>query len=226
MQGEFESQRALYSLVPSFVPKPIAYGQYAADKKTYFLLSDFIEMSDEIPAPALFCEKLAELHNKSMQLWVPEANSYRFHITQGTQLKEADMKNLQMPSPNHLFGYHTDTTQGNILLDNTPCSSWEGFFKRSMKHMIEREARTHKPSKDIEDLSRPLLDKVIPRLLRPLETGGRSIRPCLVHGDLWHGNTSVATDTKEPYIFDSCVLWAHNECDNLECLIEHTRIEC
>jgi fructosamine-3-kinase len=35
-----------------------------------------------------------------------------------------------------------------------------------------------------------LLKKVIPRLLDPLETDGRSIKPVLLHGDLWLGNVS------------------------------------
>ena len=40
--------------------------------------------------------------------------------------------------------------------------------------------------------------KVIPRLLRPLETGGRQIKPSLVHGDLYSGNVSVDAVTGGP----------------------------
>ena len=40
-----------------------------------------------------------------------------------------------------------------------------------------------------------LIDKVIPRLLDPLVSDGRTIKPCLVHGDLWDENSA---DGKSP----------------------------
>jgi len=57
-----------------------------------------------------------------------------------------------------------------------------------------------------------MLGKVIPRLLRPMETGGRSIKPALVHGDLWCGNAAVDTQTDRPLIYDPASFYAHNEC--------------
>jgi protein-ribulosamine 3-kinase len=185
MEGEFESQQALYDYVPSFIPKPIAWGTFK-DKNTHFFLSDFVEMTDSIPTPAKFCAKLAELHGKSME----------------------------KSSPGTKFGFQMNTTQGNILLNNEWCDTWEMFFSRAMDHMINREQVTQGPCPEIDELRKPLLEKVIPRLLRPLESNERSIRPCLVHGDLWHGNTLVSSKTGDPYAFDSCVLWAHNECRN------------
>lgn len=62
-------------------------------------------------------------------------------------------------------------------------------------------------------LKKGLLDKAIPRLLRPLETEGRSIQPCLVHSDLWTGNVMPDAETNEIIIFDSCAFWGHNEAD-------------
>jgi hypothetical protein len=58
-----------------------------------------------------------------------------------------------------------------------------------------------------------IMEKVIPRLLRPLETDGNQIQPCLVHGDLWDGNTSVDGATGKPLIFDACSSYAHHECE-------------
>ena len=57
-----------------------------------------------------------------------------------------------------------------------------------------------------------LFDQVIPRLLRPLGTEGRSIRPVLVHGDLWQGNVATNAETGVPTSFDPAVWWVHNEC--------------
>ena len=42
------------------------------------------------------------------------------------------------------------------------------------------------PSGELEALMKPLFETVIPRLLRPLETSGRTLKPCFVHGDIWH----------------------------------------
>ncbi|KAF7867445.1 uncharacterized protein EAF02_009636 [Botrytis sinoallii] len=65
--------------------------------------------------------------------------------------------------------------------------------------------------KERQELCQGILEKVIPRLLRPLETGDRQIQPCLIHGDLWTGNTSWNIDTNMPIIYDSAALYAHGE---------------
>ncbi|KAG7118606.1 Ketosamine-3-kinase like protein [Verticillium longisporum] len=67
------------------------------------------------------------------------------------------------------------------------------------------------PNQDILGLMEPFFSNVIPRLLRPLETDGRSITPSLIHGDLWHGNVATDADTQEPVIFDAASSHAHNE---------------
>ena len=80
-----------------------------------------------------------------------------------------------------------------------------------MKLQLGLEREPQGPSEELEELCEPLLEKVIPRLLRPLETGGRHIEPCLVHGDMWYGNVSSETDTGEPIVFDATAVYAHNE---------------
>jgi protein-ribulosamine 3-kinase len=52
---------------------------------------------------------------------------------------------------------------------------------------------------------------LISRLLGVLESEGRSIKPCLIHGDLWDGNVATDTETGEPFIFDAAAYYAHNE---------------
>lgn len=66
---------------------------------------------------------------------------------------------------------------------------------------------------ELAELMPVLFDKIIPRLLRPLESKGRTIQPSLVHGDLWYGNTGITDgDTKEGIVYDPASFWAHNEC--------------
>ncbi|KAJ5933739.1 hypothetical protein N7454_006068 [Penicillium verhagenii] len=46
--------------------------------------------------------------------------------------------------------------------------------------------------KELDDAMQITLEKLIPRLLDPLTADGRSIKPCLIHGDLWESN--IGTD--------------------------------
>ena len=62
-------------------------------------------------------------------------------------------------------------------------------------------------------MSRLTLDKVVPRLLLPLQSDGRVLKPSLVHGDCWDGNTAMNAGTKEAFIFDACSFYGHNEYD-------------
>ena len=66
---------------------------------------------------------------------------------------------------------------------------------------------------EFEELKKELFVNVIPRLLRPLDSEGRKVTPCLVHSDLWPGNCMPDADTDELRIFDSCAYRGHNEAD-------------
>ena len=54
----------------------------------------------------------------------------------------------------------------------------------------------------MEELLVPFSDKVVPRLLRPLEWGEKNIQPCLVHRDIWYGNVAERAGTDEPIMFE------------------------
>ncbi|KAL8655999.1 MAG: hypothetical protein Q9210_000535 [Variospora velana] len=73
----------------------------------------------------------------------------------------------------------------------------------ALKRMLVEEEKSHGPDDELKVLTNAVFDNVIPRLLRPLETGGRHIKPCLVHSDLWPGNVKPDAETDEPTIFDS-----------------------
>lgn len=57
------------------------------------------------------------------------------------------------------------------------------------------------------------LERVVPRLLLPLQSDGRVLKPCLIHGDCWDGNTAMDMQTGEALIFDVCSFYGHNEYD-------------
>ena len=115
-------------------------------------------------------------------------------------------------SPNGKFGFHVVTYNGDLPQENGFTDTWEEFFSNGFKHMINLNIERGGTWEDIESLQSDMLSKVIPRLIRPLESNGRSIKPSLVHGDLWCGNAAVDTITDLPLIYDPSSFYAHNEC--------------
>ncbi|KAM7207785.1 Fructosamine kinase domain containing protein [Naviculisporaceae sp. PSN 640] len=116
-------------------------------------------------------------------------------------------------SPNGKFGYPVTTFSGKHPLDTRWCDTWEEYFTRCMKDTMDAELAVQGPNQELQELSEKVLTKVIPRLIRPMETGGRKIKPSLVHGDLWHGNVSVDNETNDPVVYDPCCFYGHNEYD-------------
>lgn len=53
---------------------------------------------------------------------------------------------------------------------------------------------------------------MVPALLLPLQSNGRNIKPSLIHGDCWDGNTAMGEDGRA-YFFDVDSFYAHNEFD-------------
>lgn len=100
---------------------------------------------------------------------------------------------------------------GNLPQENGWSDTWEDFFLNGMKHMFSLNLERAGPCQEFQNLIPGLLQKVILRLLRPLETGGKSITPALVHGDLWFGN-AVLAENFAPIVYDPSSFHAHNEC--------------
>ncbi|KAI4705142.1 hypothetical protein J4E81_000021 [Alternaria sp. BMP 2799] len=116
-------------------------------------------------------------------------------------------------SPLGKYGFHIPTHLAHVPNDNTWEDSWEVWYNRAMQTMYDLEKSKYGVDEELEVIFEALRSKVIPRLLRPLETGGRSIEPCLLHSDLWPGNCMLEKETGKIIIFDSCAFWGHNECD-------------
>jgi aminoglycoside phosphotransferase (APT) family kinase protein len=88
VQAEYESTTALYAAVPDNVPRPHAYGCFAADPRRFWYLQSFCDM-DDAPVDAghprgasndSFADKfigvLAQLHRKESP-----AGKFGFHVT-------------------------------------------------------------------------------------------------------------------------------------------------
>ncbi|KAL9020431.1 MAG: hypothetical protein Q9185_002306 [Variospora sp. 1 TL-2023] len=184
MRGTFESEKILHSFAPHNVPQPLAWGTYKDEPDSHFYMCDFFDLTDDLPAISKFCAVVARIHLDSMG-----------------------------KAPNGQFGFPVTTHLAYVDNDNSWSDSWEEWYARALKRMLVEEEKSHGPDDELKTLTNAIFDNVIPRLLRPLETGRRHIKPCLVHSDLWPGNVKPDAETDEPIIFDSCAFWGHNEAD-------------
>ena len=114
-------------------------------------------------------------------------------------------------NPEGKYGFSVPTLQGTIAQYTGWEESWEEFFTKSIKQNMTNEEKSQGSDPEMKELCRIILEKVVPRLLRPLETCGRSIEPRLVHGDIWDGNVSTNIEADKPVIFDATSIYGHNE---------------
>ena len=181
MEGEFAAMTELYNTMPSFVPKPLGHGKFRS------------------PDPPTFFF-LCDFVEISGGLPDPEKLCARLAALHRDSM-----------SPTGKFGFHIRTCQGKTPQATEWESSWTTFFTKSMTYMMELDFATNGPWEDLERVEERTLSHVIPRLIGVLEKDGRSIKPCLIHADLWEGNTGTSHETGDVYVFDSGAYYAHNE---------------
>ncbi|KAK8861794.1 Fructosamine kinase-domain-containing protein [Apiospora arundinis] len=180
--SEYESLKAMHGAVPGICPEPIGWGHYASDPSVFFLLCHFVDIFNEPPDINLLPPRMAQLHDKAV-------------------------------AEDGQFGWHVPIAGGQMPVVVAKSNSWEDFFNRYMRYIFRAEEIAQGPrTAEIERLAGLLFNRIIPRLLRPLETGGRSIAPRLLHTDLWTGNLGVNEDG-DAIIFDPMSMYGHNEMD-------------
>lgn len=184
MRAVWEAETAVNGVIPEFTPKPMCVGSYKTDPDNHFFLAAFVDMvEDVIPSPDKYMAPVVALHSRTMG-----------------------------KSPTGKFGFHASTAYGDILQNNTWESSWESFWTRVMTEAFETEERACGPHDErLRTLKTAWFDMVIPRYLRPLESNGRSVTPCLVHADLWPGNCRYTRNMDTACVYDANAFWGHNE---------------
>lgn len=114
-------------------------------------------------------------------------------------------------SPNGKYGFPVTTYDGKWPQVIDWDSSWASFFSKMLRGALRVDVATNGPWKEVEGIVDQTVKFVIPLLLGFLETGGRSIKPCLIHGDLWEGNIGTEKETGRLYVYDAGSYYAHNE---------------
>ncbi|MCJ1477256.1 hypothetical protein MMC13_005927 [Lambiella insularis] len=195
LAGEFAAMSELYKTIPSLVPRPLAHGQ----------------LHLESPPTYFF---LCDFVNISDRLPDP--------VGLGVRLAELHRNSL---SPTGKFGFYVPTYDGKLPQTTGWDSSWASFFGKLLLGILRLDVEVNGPWKELEDVAIRVVEEVIPRLLGVLESEGRSVKPCLIHGDLWEGNVGTDLETGNIYIFDACSYYAHNEMEIGMWRTEHHRMK-
>lgn len=114
-------------------------------------------------------------------------------------------------SPNGKFGFPVTTFYGPPPMDNSWTDSWEEYYTRDFRSSVTYAQRSLGNDPELARVAEQFIQIVIPRLLRPLQTGGNSIKPTLCFGDLWDANIQIDAITNQPVLFDPCSFYGHNE---------------
>ncbi|KAL9095967.1 MAG: hypothetical protein Q9165_001965 [Trypethelium subeluteriae] len=79
LNGEWESSKAIYELIPGCIPEPTGSGRYKLEEPaTWFYLCEFVVMDlDTAPDPVEFTAKISELHKTSRS----PTGKFGFHAT-------------------------------------------------------------------------------------------------------------------------------------------------
>lgn len=127
-------------------------------------------------------------------------------------------------SPTGKFGFHVPTCQGRTAQAVSWESSWTKFFSNLLKHVTELDFKTNGYWERLDSLERRTFKHVIPRLIGALESEGRRVKPCLIHANLWEGNTGTSIETGEVYIFDASAYYGHNEMEIADWRCDYNKI--
>ena len=181
MEGEFWAMTELHKTTPRFIPKPRAWGKFRSGSPETYFF-------------------LCDFLDMSDQTPDPDRMC--------SQLAELHRTSV---SPTGKFGFHIRTCNGRTPQATEWNSSWTSFFTKLMAHVMALDFKTNGPWEELDKVEQDILSHVIPRLIGALETEGRSVKPCLIHADLWEGNTGTSYETGDIYFFDAGSYYAHNE---------------
>ncbi|KFX99302.1 hypothetical protein V490_01848 [Pseudogymnoascus sp. VKM F-3557] len=181
LKGEFESSKEIYQLMPDFIPEPCGFGKYYSDQVTYFYICEFVDM-DVATSP----------------------DPVKFT----SRLAELHKRSK---SPTGNFGFSVTTCDGKMAHTVEWEKSWAVFYRKLLLGVCKLDLEANGPWPELERATEQVATKVIDRLLGALQSEGRQIKPCIIHGDLYEGNMGINKKTGDTLLFDAGSYYAHNE---------------
>ena len=127
-------------------------------------------------------------------------------------------------SPTGKFGFYMNTCDGYLHQDVPWESSWTVAFQRLLTGVWIHDSNSNGAWPELDAAMERTLSHVVPRLLGALEAY-QTIKPCLIHGDLWEGNVGTSIETGNIYIYDAAAYYAHNEMEIGIWRVQHRSIE-
>lgn len=181
MEGEYWAMTELFKTINRAIPKPIARGKFQRQH----------------PPTYFFLCDFVDMSNQ-----MPDPDRLCALIT--------DLHRNSI-SPTGRFGFHVRTTQGRTSQAVDWEVSWTKCFTNILQHVLSEDLRINGPWPELEQIAAITISRVIPRLIGALEKNGRSVKPSLIHADLWEGNTGTLLETGDIVLFDPGSYYAHNE---------------
>ena len=181
LEGEYRSMNEIHQTIPNLAPKPRGFGELQSSPQHTYFF-------------------VCDFVNISDKLPDPR------HL--GERLAQL---HRQSQSPTGEFGFYCPTYDGKLPQRTEWDESWASFFSKLLAGIAELDTGVNGPWAELAAALDVTVKVVIPRLLGVLEQNGRSIKPCLIHGDLWEGNIGTDLETGEIYIFDAASYYGHNE---------------
>ena len=94
-------------------------------------------------------------------------------------------------SPTGKFGFHVRTCHAKVAQAvDVWEDSWCTLYTRHLSYIMDL-AKPVFDWPEFDVVCSLILDIVVPRLLLPLQSEGRVLKPCLLHGDCWDGKDPI-----------------------------------
>lgn len=116
---------------------------------------------------------------------------------------------LHQPERHQFFGFGLPTRLGTVEMENKFCASWAEFFVESrLRTALESVGDKKCQSAILVDRAEEICEKAS-GMLREID---ETIRPSVLHGDLWLGNAG-ATGEGKVIVYDPSSFYGHSEFD-------------
>lgn len=192
-KGEFESLRALVNT--GIIKAPTPYAVVSGPAGASAIAMEYVDMRPLNHMSREFGERLARLH-------LHNTNDLKWNLQEG-YVGSRERRVTQ-------FGFHINTYCGYMSLLNDWCDDWEVFYARQLDNQFRKITRVF-GNREANELWSELQLKI------PSFFANVHVKPSLLHGDLYYGNT--AETINGPVMFDPGSLYGHHEFD---CVISTT----
>ena len=124
-------------------------------------------------------------------------------------------------SPTEKFGFHINTCLGTLTqMTNIWEDFWEILYHNHLAHELKMDEEKHGVWPEFQHVCRLILGKGIPRLSRPTQSEGRSIKPCSQFGVPVSVYDRVRRRTPYSYRYSSTNPHSHG----FSCPVNHRKV--